>query len=129
MKAIIDLDRLVVNTFDNRFKNTPIFGKIIDIHLTDLWLIKSNDIPNLKIKGSLFSISKIETWNNLMNEETNQVFNLDENQKLLQLFQNTSNNIEKYLISISDYVASNDGAFPKINKEVIYDYDNCNTIE
>lgn len=129
MKAIIDLDRLVVNTFDNRLKNTSIFGKIIDIHLTDLWLIKSNDIPNLKIKGPLFSISKIETWNNLINEETSQVFNLDKNQKLLKLFQNTSNNIEKYLTSVSDYVTSNHGEFPEINKEVIYNHNFHITIE
>lgn len=125
MKAIIDLDRLIVNTFDNRLKNTAVFGKIIDIHLTDLWLIKSNDIPNLQIKGSLFSISNIETWNNLINEETNQVFNLNENQKLLDLFQNTSNNIEEYLILISNYVNSNQGMFPEITKEIVYNHDSC----
>lgn len=120
MKAIIDFNFLIVNTYVRSLKGEPIFGKIVEI---DMSVISTMKIPlesSLEITGPNFEIRTKEHWNDLSNRNY-EIFDISKFPQLMILFAQVSKNTEIIDNLLVESFEKENRIFPNISKETIYD--------
>tara|TARA_R110002051_G_scaffold181774_1_gene251322 strand:- start:90726 stop:91088 length:363 start_codon:yes stop_codon:yes gene_type:complete len=104
MKAIIKGNLLIVNTFDLNLYGKTVFGKILEIDLTERVTLEFEDTNYTISNRPSCHIQDESTWNKLVNLNF-EVFNLHTEPQFLTLFEEVANTLEEYYKGISFYVS------------------------
>jgi hypothetical protein len=117
MKAIIKENLLIVNAFDLNLQGKTVFGKILEIDLTERVTINFEKTKYAVINKPS-CLMRLETDWDLLVDLDLEVFNLDSKPQFLSLFQEVVIAWEEYYQGVSSYVNLYN-KFPEVETEIL----------
>lgn len=104
MKAIINKDSLIINTFDRELQGKPLYGRIIMIDLETRETIKLDGTELSIIDMPMYNFLTELKWDETKDKNELTIFELSSKPKLVSLFEEVSRAWNEYCNAISCYI-------------------------